>query len=752
MSKILKNTTISDIFLNSIGMLVPAESQIIIPSQDYLTLASDDSIEEITNYINSGDIVINNGNIDLITSKAINFIKYPDNFIQEKTLYISPSGSNTAGDGSATNPYKDLTGIKDSIESGDISVPSASTPLTISCDSGIYIQSPVDFSSYDNIMIIGKSSRTIFVASNPSEDLITLGHSMTIKSVLIQGVTSTDKYLIKIIGQDEKISSLFDVFFNTGSSNGVTVTNNSGLFRTIIANCFSSQITSAFITCNSNTHIITSAVAGIGNGTSSVGFIQNGSGMLYVYTSNLDNFMTDVIINGNDGIVQLNNLTSLNTNKVLNQLGTSKLEVLGGDFDATKVSLVDSSVIEGYFFNKLIEQNQFRIVSETSIGLPDSGKETSLGEGDSYVSGLLAYTYNGLTYSSVSSEAASPSDSTFTFPSSLVGNSIYISSAFNISSPLKFYGLKINISTACSLGLGDIVFEYWNGSSWVEFNHMMVKSGNPYLSYANSKFEETGLFHINFDARIENDWTTNDPVSIGVNLYWVRFRIVGVTLTTPPVFEQIKINTSRIAFEPTGFQNTYGLGRPKKKFPISLGGLQSNSGRTPNSSDVFLSQSLGISGDENSFPSNQDRSKIFSQFIPFDLDTSCPAELTISYFGDSSLAGVVQWEVIWATSLPLDGVYGSSVLSPITSSTERSNTVTDSIPILSANTDRILSIQLDIPEALTQQTNGNPSSKLWIRLTRDVSGADTYSGNIILTEFSVYYTSYRDGGYSGDIE
>lgn len=84
MAKILKNTTGSVVSLVKLGLDVPASSQITVDINDYILLASDDSVTELTTLINSGDIVVNDGTQDLIVSngvslsRAIDFIKYPD--------------------------------------------------------------------------------------------------------------------------------------------------------------------------------------------------------------------------------------------------------------------------------------------------------------------------------------------------------------------------------------------------------------------------------------------------------------------------------------------------------------------------------------------------------------------------------------------------------------------------------------------------------------------------------------------------
>jgi hypothetical protein len=78
MSIILKNTTGSAIFLSSIGLSIPASSSVTIAVTDYLLLASVDGITEITSYINSGDIVVNDGTNDLTSSVGLNYLKYPN--------------------------------------------------------------------------------------------------------------------------------------------------------------------------------------------------------------------------------------------------------------------------------------------------------------------------------------------------------------------------------------------------------------------------------------------------------------------------------------------------------------------------------------------------------------------------------------------------------------------------------------------------------------------------------------------------
>lgn len=78
MSKILKNTTGSDIDLDVSGLRIPASGQITVDETQYLLLASADSITELTTPINSGDIIVNDGTADLSASEGLAYIQYPD--------------------------------------------------------------------------------------------------------------------------------------------------------------------------------------------------------------------------------------------------------------------------------------------------------------------------------------------------------------------------------------------------------------------------------------------------------------------------------------------------------------------------------------------------------------------------------------------------------------------------------------------------------------------------------------------------
>jgi len=749
MSKILKNTTLADIELTSIGLTIPASGQITIQVEDYLLLASQDSITELTPLINNGDIVVNNGSQDLASRNAIEWIKYQDNFISANEVYVDLNGSDSSGDGSFNNPFASLTGVKDALDRGDFGTINVNNPLTINIAAGNYSQAPVDFSSYSNVNIFGKALRTRITATNPNADLLTMGTDSGIRSISLTGVTNANNWHVKIKATNGGGFSGIDITTVFGS-NGITCENLAGNIIASFFNCLSIGLTGTTFETNNNVTLTISSYNAIGNETTTIGVKQNGSGILYVLNSRITNMDIGVQTNGT-GTTQLISLTEINSGNDLDQNGTGLIEVLGGNFNARSALLTDTSKVEGYFLNELPEEFQIRALSSLSVGLPNRGRKSLLGQGDAYTLGMLVYNNSSTdTLTNVSIAAESPTSSTFTFADNAINSEIYISTALDQTNPLKWYGLITNTTTAANLGAGDIVFEYWNGTNWIEFNHMMVDSFAPYQSFANSKFEETGTYQLMFDKRLENNWIANDPISLGVNLYWIRLRIVGSALTTLPVFEQFKIQTSTFKIEDNGFQNMYGNARIIERFSIGLSSLNPVVGRAPNSQDIYLSDNLAAGIVDNSFPPNQNRARIFNAFIPFEVDTSCPIDLVIAYQISSSSSGSAVFRIRWATTSSSDSIYTSASAAPTSSPNERSITGTVTFGSNENQTIKIFNQSLEIPEAVTQSINGTAKSSLWVlieRVTNDPN--DNYSGDIILDDLTVFYTAFREGGYSG---
>ena len=97
MEKVVKNTTLTDIVVDNTGVTIPASGQYTIPPQDYALWAEDVAITEVTAAVNAGDLVINNGTIDLT---AVNGLKFLEMFTAERAdnEFIVKDDTNTAQD------------------------------------------------------------------------------------------------------------------------------------------------------------------------------------------------------------------------------------------------------------------------------------------------------------------------------------------------------------------------------------------------------------------------------------------------------------------------------------------------------------------------------------------------------------------------------------------------------------------------------------------------------------------------------
>ena len=78
MSKILKNTTVSDIELDALGYTIPASGQVNFDATEFQLLASDDVIAEMTPFLTSGDLVVNDGVQDLTLAEGLRFLVWPE--------------------------------------------------------------------------------------------------------------------------------------------------------------------------------------------------------------------------------------------------------------------------------------------------------------------------------------------------------------------------------------------------------------------------------------------------------------------------------------------------------------------------------------------------------------------------------------------------------------------------------------------------------------------------------------------------
>lgn len=489
--------------------------------------------------------------------------------------------------------------------------------------------------------------------------------------------------------------------------------------------------------------LITGAPTEVGVNT---GIENNSTGNIILRNLDLKDLNIGVILNstGATSFDKCNFQDNVTTHAIIN--AAAIIETLSTQLDLSKVNfVVPPANILGTFLNNQAGDAAFNVYKELAVGSPQQGYEFIAGEGDSYTVSALYYEFNGSVFSNVKDDLINKGDgNTWAFPGLTAGNALYLSNQFSKTFP----GFKAALTTSATLSTGDIVFEYWDGSAWTEFNHMITEAGDTYLPFANDKFEVgTTDYQIRFDPRIIDDWALSDPVGLGSTHYWCRLRISN-TIITSPVFDQIKIHTNRFEANADGFNEFFGTAREVRKFPINYGNLAA-AGSSPANVDIFLSDTLFAGRNENDFQDGvTDRSGL-AQTLPFDLDTSSPLKVHVTFMTESDTTGDIEFSVKWNTLSVGGDIYDATAAAPTTSPGEQEIVRNITIPVNSSDTKLSEFFELDIPEAIAQKFVGGQvvqGDTLFITLTR-TGGTDSFGGDMRIIDLAIYYTAWRGGGH-----
>jgi hypothetical protein len=110
MAKIITNTTGSDITIASAGLVIAASASYTIEVQEYLLWASTTVLAEVSPYITSGDLVVNDGVQNLSVGDAINFLEYPDTAFNARFL-SEPERSNGFASKTVQEAIEEAAGV-----------------------------------------------------------------------------------------------------------------------------------------------------------------------------------------------------------------------------------------------------------------------------------------------------------------------------------------------------------------------------------------------------------------------------------------------------------------------------------------------------------------------------------------------------------------------------------------------------------------------------------------------------------------
>lgn len=665
---------------------------------------------------------------------------------------------------------------------------------------GVYIEdNPLPSVSQVTVLGIGGRATTTIQAANANQNLFTTGDNLTIESVTFSDVSGVLSWVIDI-NQDHgviiKNCTMLDcsngikmnssnanvnvsqLFIETDSSStDIAIQSNSGnlnicggeVYKQSTVNVvfnldgasaistirdfvsFSANVGSAIEADNSSRSVIYSSsfVA------MDYGVIAGGGVNLQLVSTSMFNATQDNIRITNSG----SNTQVSAQSVVVEGAGSYDVNVLSSSatiygfaiMSPDKLNFVSGANLIGATVSLKEGDESLDVYRELHVGIPELGAEAAFGKGDSYTRGMIVYTFNptGSVFTDVSVEARSASGSTFTFPATAINNAIYVASSLSSDgSVLKHSGIKAIISTAVTVGSGEIITEYWNGSSWSEIDTMSTYSSDQYMPYGNSIFQRTGSEQIRYDINTVNDgWTANDPVSLGQNYFWVRYRISSA-ITTSPVFQQWKLHTDRTEINSDGFMEFFGNARTQNSiFDFTLGNFQAALS-SPSNQDLYIGNAggdrLGYGLIENEFVNTIDRIARANR-LPPTIDTSSGLDIEWSFIVSTTpVAGqFVRWQIQWGLTKNGDTVDQTS--NNTGNTTIQTKTIDVDLTGLSIEEQKSSTLHIEIPSAVSRASS-EFGDILWMQFSR-IGSSDTYTGNCSLININAKFWNWCVGGH-----
>ena len=325
------------------------------------------------------------------------------------------------------------------------------------------------------------------------------------------------------------------------------------------------------------------------------------------------------------------------------------------------------------------------------------------------------------------------------FSGAAVGNCMYIGRGDSL------IGFKINVTTATTSATlkSDIVWEYWDGSSWVEFKVMTNKARQPAYQKDNAAISYVEKLQVRFGIKSTASFV--DKTLNGITKNWIRIR-VATALSSIPVVEYIKLHTNETKFTPNGFIEHFGDSRSVKLLGWTLGNTEP-ANASPLNQDLYLSDQLGVGRKENKFADGAIDRLGLNVYLPMDVDNGFPVKLKFAIIGSSGTPGDVEFVARWNTSNAGSNIYRTTGASPTSSPGEKSFSTI--INITAADTEYRGELELDLNEVNPTPATGN-SHLLWVTVERDASAGnanDTYPGSVSMIQLSPFYISWRNGGY-----
>lgn len=376
------------------------------------------------------------------------------------------------------------------------------------------------------------------------------------------------------------------------------------------------------------------------------------------------------------------------------------------------------------------------VLGELQVGYHDRPSEFVAGGGDSYsnLSAVLTNTSGEVgTWVDRTTITQSPESSTFDNLTA-VGSALYIGNDIYFPS-----GIKYGMGDQAEAGI-TAVWEYWDGTVWVEFDIMASNADYPNQAYSNQAFVRSSQReHVQFDydaleAAFQGGTWVKKTLN-GIEKFWVRRRIVTSSAPTAARIEHIKIHPKgRTEINASGLIESFGQGQRLQKIADNLNSSDDLAGASPANENIGYAAGMESTPLDNEFADGALDGVLFPLVLPKGLNTARKLILEL-YWAETTggSTGTVEFQILVKARSVGDSLLG--VVSP-----DETDIATEVIAVNAVDVLRKTTIELSWAGYTTDQI-------VAVVMQRDARGSnlnDTYNGSIYLANFRLsgyFYTN-----------
>lgn len=635
---------------------------------------------------------------------------------------------------------------------------------------GVYIEdNPLTLPNGCCLLAQANAENTSIVAQNSANDILNIGIRCKIQGFTFVGAAAPGSRGLYFDGTQSgglnRFSAIFESFIvgcNIGLEiNGGNLEGTDTLYLREVLIVSTSYSLSKGIYCHSGGQIITSSLNIAGNPFFSIeeGTRCEGDNSKISMTTSAIWFCDKALYIDNNGEIEMQLLTCKYNNIALYMGNNGMPKINGNLFNTISSNLYDIDINSEYAIidiqsgvldilkirnpynvkiNARFQSSQFgsyfqNFLGDIVFGTKKNPAKLAIGEGTYDVGGIQIFTNtngeNGTWTDNTFAAVSMESPPLNIFPGTESGNCLYIGRDDN---PV---GVKIYVTTSTSsyTSQEDTVWEYWNGTNWIEFNVSQTTTQPPYYHDGANFISHIGKYQIRFGI------TTATPLVAkilnGENKKWVRLRLVN-NISNIPIAEYCKLHVNSKEVNADGFTEYYGDSRPVTSLNIWRNGGE-------NTNNIFLSSTFSLK--TFTFLYGNFSQISMNGYIPADADVGFPIKIKISLVGDNDNSGIVNLIARYTTTNISSTIFLSSS-APSAAVNEKSISI--NIPITASSQEFRGVFDIDISKFLI-----NPSNKeadlLWLSIERDTTNNinDTYVGNISVVNIDTKYIKMYSGAH-----